>query len=91
MRLPPGGECTPQRLARHARTASELDAGRAAIGVFTPVTASLWIARLQREAEATLPPAPRTGPVPPAPLDVHTDDSPLGEVVNRLVAGIRAR
>jgi hypothetical protein len=27
----------------------------------------------------------------PAPLDVHTDDSPLGEVVNRIVAGIRAR
>ena len=53
------------------RTASELAAGRAAIGVFTPVTASLWIARLQREAEATLPPAPRTGPVPPAPLDVR--------------------
>lgn len=51
--------------------AADVDAGRAAIGVFTPVTASLWIARLQREADATRPPAPRPGPVAPCPLDVR--------------------
>ena len=49
------------------RTATnDIVGGRTTIGVFTPITASLWIERLQREEGATLPPKPAEGPLPPS-------------------------
>ena len=47
-------------------TTNDIVGGRSTIGVFTPITASLWIERLRREEGATLPPKPAEGPLPPS-------------------------
>ena len=47
-------------------TTNDIVGGRSTIGVFTPITASLWIERLQREEGATLPPRAAEGPLPPS-------------------------
>jgi len=66
-------------------TTNDIVGGRSTIGVFTPITASLWIERLQREEGATLPPKPAEGPLPPSASAVavfysFTSDAQLREL-----------
>ena len=68
------------------------DTQHATIGVFTPVTAQLWIARLQRDVNATEPARPRAGPVAPAPLAVRypfSTDAVLRELYVNPFGGVR--
>ena len=66
-------------------TANDIVGGRSTIGVFTPITASLWIERLKREEGASLPPKPAEGPLPPSASAVavsynFTEDAQLREL-----------
>ena len=66
-------------------TTNDIVGGRSTIGVFTPITASLWIERLRREEGATLPPKPAEGPLPPSASAVvklynFTTDAQLREL-----------
>ena len=66
-------------------TTNDIVGGRSTIGVFTPITAALWIARIQRSEGATLPPKPAEGPLPPSASAVtvsynFTTDAQLREL-----------
>ena len=71
--------------ASEETTTNDIVGGRSTIGVFTPITASLWIERLRREEGATLPPKPAEGPLPPSASAVvklynFTTDAQLREL-----------
>ena len=76
-------------------TTNDIVGGRSTIGVFTPITAGLWIERLRREEGATLPPKAADGPpLPPSASAVavaydFTRDAQLRELYRNPWGGVR--